>query len=277
MNGPKVARNLRLAAKQPSVFIGRRGYVLILSHMRSYSSLLAHLLGSHTEIDGYAEMNQPYTRPTDLMRLRAAVARSLDTGLDGRLVLDKVLHNHHHVAGTILNRSNVHPIFLVRKPAEMIASVLRMNDQLPELAIHPSERSVTDYYTTRLEALEHMARERRRHALVIRSEDLVSDPERTLGKVATYLGLRAPIETSYATFPLTGEPGRGDYSDAIREGRILPATTGAMFALDPKLVTRAERAYARCLATLDKECAWMPLPEDAMYFPAHETPVASDY
>jgi hypothetical protein len=30
-------------------------YIFVGSHMRSFSSLLCHVLGSHREIDGYAE------------------------------------------------------------------------------------------------------------------------------------------------------------------------------------------------------------------------------
>jgi hypothetical protein len=45
-------------ARRPGVFLGSRAYVLVLSHMRSFSSMLCHVLGSHEEIAGYAEMHQ---------------------------------------------------------------------------------------------------------------------------------------------------------------------------------------------------------------------------
>ena len=70
MTAAGVARNLRLLLRHPSVYLGRREYVIVLSHMRSYSTLLAHLLGSHPEIAGYAEMHTSYAQRRDLLRLR---------------------------------------------------------------------------------------------------------------------------------------------------------------------------------------------------------------
>ena len=43
-----------------------RGHILLISHQRSHSTLLAHILGSHPEIDGYSELHQHYLSPVDL-------------------------------------------------------------------------------------------------------------------------------------------------------------------------------------------------------------------
>jgi len=265
----KIARHLGLLAEQPAVFVGQRGYVLVLSHMRSRSSLLAHLLGSHPEIDGYSELNQPYTRRRDLMRMRANVSASLEgKPLGGRLLLDKVLHSHHRVGETILGRPDVKVIFLVREPAPTISSILAMNDSLPGLAIYPGERGAVAYYTDRLDLLAQKGRDRGRDQLVVRSEELMADPENTLDRVALYLGLSSPIETTYSTFARTGEPGRGDFSDAIRQGRIVADTDRSAIAIRPELLAEAQRSYARTMQRLDESCAWRPHPKDAVYFPA---------
>src|SRR4051812_40983666 len=70
-----------------------RRYLLLLSHMRSYSSLLAHVLGSSPEVDGYGETLLRYQLPLDLWRLRRQVRRSTGQPLRGTWLLDKVLHN----------------------------------------------------------------------------------------------------------------------------------------------------------------------------------------
>ena len=246
-----VARNLRLLLRHPSVFLGQRGYVLILSHMRSYSTLLAHLLGSHPEIAGYAEMNLPYARRRDLLRLRAQVARSLDGDLEGRFVLDKMLHDEHPLGREILSDPNVYPVFLVRRPAETVSSILKMNERLPDRQLYPGEGEAVGYYAGRLETLAQLGRDRKGPAFVIRAEDLVTDPEVTLAGLGRFLGLSTPIQTTYSTFPLTGVPGRGDFSDAIREGRIQRPDGSALVELSPDVLAAGERAHSRCLGTLE--------------------------
>ena len=252
MTAAGIARNLRLLASRPTVFLGRREYVLILSHMRSYSSLLAHLLGSHPEIAGYAEMHVSYTRRRDLLALRAEVARSLDGHVDGRLVLDKVLHDHYPVRSPVLDDPAVHPIFLVRRPAETLRSILRMNERLPDMVLYPGQEEATKYYVDRLASLERLARDRKGGALVLRSELLVAEPEATLARLARFLRLETPIETTYSTFPLSGVPGRGDFSEAIRQGSVQPRENASPPAeLDPELLDAAERVHAGCLETLE--------------------------
>lgn len=248
----EIRRDLWLLARHPSVFLGRRGYVLILSHMRSYSTLLAHLLGSHPEISGYAEAHVSLTRPRDLLRLRGEVASTLDGHLRGRLVLDKLLHNHLAVGPEILNSSAVYPVFLVRRPAETLRSILRMNERLPDKTPYRSMEDVTAYYVSRLAALERIGRAREEAAFVVRGEQLVNEPEPTLAALTRFLDLETPIATTYSTFPLTGVAGKGDYSDTIRLGRIV-ARSGETAApdLDPKLLALAEDAYASCLESLE--------------------------
>ena len=48
-------------------------YIFVLSHMRSFSSLLCHILGSHSEISGYLETHLSYIGRSDLHRLEAKV------------------------------------------------------------------------------------------------------------------------------------------------------------------------------------------------------------
>ena len=81
--------------------------------MRSYWALLCHILGSHPEIAGYAEMHLAYRHGMDLLRLRSRVSPSLGAALGGRFVLDKVLHDDYLIAPSILGRKDVYSIVLV--------------------------------------------------------------------------------------------------------------------------------------------------------------------
>ena len=66
-----------------------RRYLFVLSHMRSFSSLLCHILGSHPEIAGYAEAHQAYAGRADLLQLTRKVESTLEGAVAGRYVLDK--------------------------------------------------------------------------------------------------------------------------------------------------------------------------------------------
>jgi hypothetical protein len=246
--------NIPLLFRRPTVFIGRRSYVLVLSHMRSYSSVLCHILGSHPEVSGYAEMHQSYHGAVDLVRVRARVFRSLDDELDGRLVLDKVLHNDYAVSLDVVDRSNVFPIFLVRRPVETIASILEMGRSI-DVGWYSDVGAATSYYEERLAELGRIAGAARRRALAIKAESVLDRTDRVLAAISAYLGLDCPLAERYRIFRHTGEVGWGDSSGAIRAGRILrPRPVERAIELGEPDLARATQAYTECLEALEASC-----------------------
>ena len=240
----------RAALRHPSVLVGPREYVFVLGHMRSYSSVLCHVLGSHPEISGYAEMRLAYRRPRDLVRLRARVAGSLGAAPRGRLVLDKILHNPYAVAAHMLDgASAINPIFLVRRPAETLPSIVRMAERLGYERWTGVEAAAA-YYADRLAGLERLGGQCQ-SALVLRAEELITDTTATLEAIARFLQLREPLTSQYSTFPDTGVAGKGDYTDALRSGEILQLEAEPAPQPIPRdILADAESAYARCMQTL---------------------------
>lgn len=237
--------------RHPEVVLARREYVLIVSHMRSYSSVLSHVLGSQEEIAGYSEMHQSYERRVDFLRARTRVARSLDGRLDGRFVLDKVLHDHHPVAPEVLDRDDVRPIFLVRRPAETVASILAMGRKVTDIPWFSEPGTVAAYYAQRVRTLAGLARSVRSPALFVPAEAVVGDTDAVLAAVARHLGLAHPIGASYRTFKHTGEARWGDYSDHIRSGRIeRRGERSHEVELPEELLTEPRAAYEDYLAAV---------------------------
>lgn len=119
--------------------------------MRSYWALLCHILGSHPEIAGYAEMHLAYRHGMDLLRLRSRVSPSLGAALGGRFVLDKVLHDDYLIAPSILGRKDVctrsSPF---RKPTETIRSIIDLGARIPSVSWSSDAELVVGYYTKRL-------------------------------------------------------------------------------------------------------------------------------
>src|SRR5271169_4020464 len=109
----------------PSLFKLHR-YLLILSHARSYTTLLCHILGSHRQISGYGETRMPYETAVDLYRLNAKACEDGNYRSDCEYVLDKLLYDDLTVSDTILGMPRVVPIFVIREPEPTIASLTRM-------------------------------------------------------------------------------------------------------------------------------------------------------
>lgn len=249
------ARGALLFARRPQLFLSRRSYVLVLGHMRSYSSLLCHILGSHAEIEGYAEMHLAYRHEMDLLRLRARVARSLETPLRGRFVLDKVLHDDYLIARSIIGRQDVYSIVLVRKPAETVRSIIDLGARIPSVPWYSDADLVVDYYAKRLRTLVSLA-ERASRLLFVRAEDVVEEPGAALPAIELFLELRHPLSAEYATFPYTGATGWGDDSPAISTGRIIARTaTPAEREVPEQTLAPAMRAYEECCGLLARDGA----------------------
>jgi hypothetical protein len=242
-----------LLARSPQVFLGRRAYIFVFSHMRSYSSLLCHILGSHVEISGYAEMHVSYRGPLDLLRLRARVARSLGGGLPGRYVLDKVLHNEYAVAPSVIGRADVFPIFLLRRPLPSIASILELGRDIPDVPWYSDITAVADYYVARVQRLGELAGQLGSAHLFVEAEEIVNQPGPALQRIATFLGLPRPLSESYSIFPRTGEIGSGDSSPQIMAGRIVRGRSSrpAPAALTEPEAARVVWAYESARALLE--------------------------
>ena len=136
----------------PSVFLGKKNYIFVVSHMRSYSSLLCHILGSHKEISGYAEMHNPYVRRADLIRLRYRVFSTNNKTLEGRYILDKVLHNKSFIDSAILNLDNVKQLVMLRAPEDTMKSIINMgvNIYKDQDKWYADPEKVLAYYKERL-------------------------------------------------------------------------------------------------------------------------------
>jgi hypothetical protein len=133
-----------------------RRNLFVLGHMRSYSSVLCHVLGSHPQIDGYCETHIKYRTRFDLLRLRSRVVKLTGEPLRGRYILDKVLHNY-PLANSILRSPNTVGLVLVRRPQPTVQSIINMGLHYSDIAWHRDTEAVARYYEERLAALVAIA------------------------------------------------------------------------------------------------------------------------
>jgi hypothetical protein len=232
-----------------------RRYLFVLGHMRSYSSLLCHILGSHPQIDGYCETHVKYRTRFDLLRLRSRVVKLTGEPLRGRYVLDKVLHNY-PLASSILRSPNTLSIVLVRRPVPTVQSIVNMGLHYSDIAWYRDLDAVTRYYEERVAALVRLADELRGRVMFLEAETLLSRTGDVLQNIGRFLELSEPLQSDYKRFAHTGEGGFGDPSETITTGRVTNA------ARDPRtpvmlpvaLTARLEMAYAACSASLRDRC-----------------------
>lgn len=226
-----------------------RGFIFLYSHMRAYTSLLGHLIGSHPDVCGYAEMHQKLRGPLDLLELTARVEDSAAKGVAGRRVFDKILHDH-PVHQKILDRDDVTALVAVREPRATIASILEIGAS----NIRDVETAAA-YYRARLDGLRQLIARRRGRALFLDAEAVVENPGETLASLSRYLDLDPPIAARYQIFPHTGRPKYGDPSANILAGEILterPAKT--VVVPDDARLASVRAAYEEFRADAMRSC-----------------------
>jgi hypothetical protein len=229
--------------------------LFILSHMRSYSSVLSHVLGSHPQIDGYCETHLRYRFPFDLLRLKWRVRKLTGEPLRGRYLLDKILHNY-SVSTAILENPHTRAIFLLRQPVDVVQSIVHMGRHLDPNEQNSNASMATEYYIERLGQLARLARVFGSRAAFVESEMLMARTEETLAFLQDFLGLDSPLERRYRSFAKTGKPGYGDPSEMIHSGEIgRRSQERPTYSLPPALIAQAVAAHAECLSACRLNCA----------------------
>jgi hypothetical protein len=196
-------------------------YILVLSHMRCYSSLLCHILNSNPEVAGYVETHSSYHGRSDLWRLKRRVFLGSDANVGARYVLDKVLHNSCKVNPILLRRDDVFVIFLLREPRRTIQSTVAMARDLDPQNWKADPKKVTQAYIRRVKQLRLLAYQELRHAIFVDAQRLIDESPGVLGELTTFLSLQKPLTEEYHTSSLTGVQLFGDPGKYINTGSIV--------------------------------------------------------
>ena len=246
----------------PSLFKLHR-YLFILSHARSYTTLLCHILGSHRQISGYGETRMPYETAVDLYRLNAKACEDGNYRNDCEYVLDKLLYNTLTVSDQVLGLPRVIPIFVVREPEPTIASLTRMRVREHEQGIQnwaegtdrrAAAATAAEYYTSRLQTLQTLCarlESLRGRGVFLPACCLLDDTAGTLRFLEAALNLDGPLCEEYKVFEKTGKTDYGDTSPRIRSGRVVrDPMVEEEIPIPADLLERARNAYAACMNSL---------------------------
>ena len=193
--------------------------ILIVSHMRSGSTLLEHILSTNDEIIGFGEQNRIYKNFIDTKKMEFYIRRKQRLFFkNAKYTVDQVLHNQYTPNLSLLNNTFFRLIFLVRSPDETISSIENLESKHYSIQNIGLSNSL-EYYKNRLEYMLKIKKQTPRSPhFFLTYSSLIDNPDQTLEKLTDFLSLRTPLKKEYRLKESTGN--FGDRSKFIKEGKI---------------------------------------------------------
>ena len=220
--------------------------IFLLSHMRAYTSLAGHILGSHPRVNGYYEMHISYEDASALDRQLALYQQSDALKPGGRYLFDKLLHNDYRLMPERLGLADARILISLAEPAHTIKSIVHLFAQKEIADLYASPAEAANYYIARLRALADFARSHP-GCFYFDAELWQRAPEKLLPRLTAWLELDSPLSEQYQIFSQTGKPLKGDSSPRIHSGRIEKGQSDySHIALPAESLRAAEEAYREC-------------------------------
>lgn len=217
------------------------GYLFVLAHPRSGSTVLSHVLQSHEDIIGFGEHHEGYATDDDLAALAARNAFfDREPTSTRNYTLDKIVWNHHEIADSVLERADTRFVFLVREPVATLESYRRMFHDMTT-----DERRLQSYQT-RLEGMVDLAKRigDPERMTFVTYDDLTGDTARTLERLTEWLELDPALTPEYDLNAKSGSQSWGDPSKHIQAGTIITVQRDTTH-IDLDVADAAHRVYKK--------------------------------
>lgn len=215
------------------------GYLFILAHPRSGSTVLSHVLQSHEDIVGFGEHHESYLDDASLDALAARNAffdRSPTATY--RYTLDKIVWNHHEIADSVLKRPDTRFVFLMREPVATFDSYRRMFHDMT------TDARRLQSYRTRIEGMIDLA-ERIGDAgrmTFLTYDELTGDTADQLATISEWLELESVVTPEYGLNAKSGSQSWGDPSEHIKAGTVIEVPPPKA-EIDPDVLDEAQEVY----------------------------------
>lgn len=219
-------------------------HIFLLSHMRAYSSLIGHIIGSNPAVCGYYEMHIGYHSWRSLIRQKLLYFQQDDPKPGFLYMFDKILHNEHNVSRSVLNNRRAKTIFCLRRPQEAIPSILKLYQEVDPLHEFNFESNVSSYYIQRLTTLAEIAASLETDFFYLDAESIKYDSNECLRSLGDWLQLEVPLSPNYKIQKNTAKERLGDPSERLKAGRITDDRSEYQnFQQDAELLNRAFCKY----------------------------------
>jgi hypothetical protein len=231
-------------------------HIFLMSHMRAYTSLFGHIMGSNPAICGYYEMHIGYYSWKSPIRQKLLYFQQEKPKPGFSCMFDKILHNEHRVSVDVLNSHRAKTIFCLRQPQDVIPSILKLYRDIDPSHEFNSEAFATRYYIQRLAMLESIAKSVERDFFYLDAESIKLRSDECLGSLSDWLQLATPLSDTYSLQQHTSKERYGDSSEALRAGRIRKETSQyAQWPVNEDLMQNALCAYRSARSTLVNQSA----------------------
>lgn len=221
--------------------------IFLLSHMRAYTSLAGHVLGSNPAINGYFEMHLGYEDAGALDRQLAEYRKHEDLKDGSRYLFDKLLHNAYRLLPERLGPARLKILVGIRPPEPTLRSIVDLFGRKGGGEAYASPEAATRYYMERLEWLAGFCRARTGAYFYFDAELFRARPRALLSALSDWLELEEPLSEHYQVFSQTGKARRGDSSEFIHRGEIARGRADYRHIRIPRqLLDQAQATYLRC-------------------------------
>ena len=194
--------------------------IFLLSHMRAFTSLAGHILGSHPRINGYFEMHLSYEDAGALDRQLEVLLEHETLKEHSRYLFDKLLHNNYRLVPERLGAADIKILVSLLEPERAIKSIVDLFAKKSVDDLYASPIEAANYYVERVEALADFCRPVGRPYYYYDAELFQAEPATLLRKLTDWLELDTPLSERYQLFSQTGKAGMGDSSEYILSGKI---------------------------------------------------------
>ncbi len=225
----------------------RYGRIFLLSHMRAFTSLAGHILGSHPQINGYYEMHISYADAAALDKQLEVYQQGDALKPNSRYVFDKLLHNDYELVPAQLGVADIKILISLLEPEQTIKSIVDLFSNKPTRELYASPDEAAKYYSQRLQALTEFCSSVRQPYYYYDAEMFQAAPKTLLPKLTAWLELESPLTEEYQIFSHTGKTGKGDSSKFIHSGKIDRTPIDySHVTLPAEVLNAAQGVYAAC-------------------------------
>ncbi len=230
--------------------------IFLLSHMRAYTSLAGHILGSHPRINGYYEMHISYEDAAALDRQLAMFLEGDVLKPGSRYLFDKLLHNDYALRPERLCLPDMKILVSLAQPEHTIRSIVNLFSQKEADDLYASPVEAANYYMERLKALAKFSRTSNQPYYYFDAELWQRAPEQLLPRLSNWLELDSPLSERYQVFSQTGKARKGDTSARIHGGSIDRTPVDYSHVPVPeKVLNESREVYRECRRQIVEKAA----------------------
>lgn len=242
--------------------------IFLLSHMRAFTSLAGHILGSHPEINGYYEMHISYDDASALDQQLDMFLQFETPKKNSRYLFDKLLHNDYRLNTGLFEPAGLKLLVALMQPEKTVRSVVYLFQQKGTEELYAAPVEAASYYVERISALADFCRKTDRPYCYYDAELFQEAPDRLLGKLTGWLDLASPLTGRYQVFSQTGKAGKGDSSRFIYSGKIEKTRVDySHIKIPDHLLNMAREAYRDCRSAIIANAAdSVVLPRDRVRY-----------